>query len=511
MADRYHRYEVAGVGAYGKVYRALDKQTKTIVAVKDLDLEAQRDEIEIIQREIGVMSALVHANVVRCFTSFMHEANLWIVMEYMNAGNVRELLDRALAITKSTQQPVHTLISAGAFCEMARGVLKGLSYIHAEKMLHRDIKAANLLLNDAAEVKLADFGVAGQLNNTLKARNTQVGSPFWMAPEVILQNNYDHKADIWSYGITLYEIATGKPPHSQLHPMKVLFLIPGNDPPVLDPRLYGPELSELVGACLRKDPRARPSAESLLSYSFFKAHADEAATRQELLKVVRTLGPPERTEGPCMTDFGGSGKLAVKSESLKFAWDFDEEEGADSGKLSVPPEEGNQEKDSVSEGEDAQRHEQQQQQLAQAQDGSSGVDEDMVNGVAAQLGSSASVSIPPQSRDLSGGLAEEGGKSAMSKGTSAEAQKGDSRARRKVATIANTGNPGLQRVVLPTLARMRPRIANNAAQSTAMARMGTALMEGESAGEGFVDIFLEELLAQLKREQHPLLAKLTNE
>ncbi|KAL8713524.1 MAG: hypothetical protein Q9220_002386 [cf. Caloplaca sp. 1 TL-2023] len=230
--------------------KRVDKRTGQAVAIKVIDVENADDEVEDIIQEISILSELHSPYVTKYHGSFLRGSDLWIIMEFCSGGSCADLLKAGLI----PEEYITIII---------RELLMGLDYLHGDKKLHRDVKGAN------GQVKLADFGVSGQLTATMTKKNTFVGTPFWMAPEVIKQSGYDHKADIWSLGITALELAKGEPPYSDIHPMKVLFLIPKNPPPTLDGDFSKP-FKDFVDLCLRRDPRERPSAKDLLRHPFIK-------------------------------------------------------------------------------------------------------------------------------------------------------------------------------------------------------------------------------------------------
>ncbi|KAI5799217.1 kinase-like domain-containing protein [Peziza echinospora] len=276
LAAKFQVLEEIGSGSFGVVYKAFERETGAVVAIKHIDLETSEEDIQEIQQEIAVLGTCASQHVTKYYGSFVKGFKLWIsqyhrgfFMEYLGGGSGVDLL------------------KPGPFSEahiavVCKEILLGLDYLHTEGKIHRDIKAANILFSTTGAVKLADFGVATQLSHMKSTRNTFVGTPFWMAPEVIQQNGYDFKTDIWSLGITAMEFANGEPPHSHIHPMKALFIIPKEPAPKLE-GAFSQTFKDFIAQCLVKDPSKRPTARELLKHKFIRS-AGKVEAVQELIE-----------------------------------------------------------------------------------------------------------------------------------------------------------------------------------------------------------------------------------
>lgn len=247
-----------GRGTFGDVYKAINKADNLPVAIKAINIDETTEDVKTIIQEIQVLSRLRSEYITKYLETFVNGTSMWIVMEYCGGGSCADLLK------------YHKKLSEQITAVIIKDVLKGLDYLHSQKKVHRDIKLANILLTEQGQVKLADFGVSGEITFTHLKRNTFVGTPFWMAPEVISRENtgYNEKADIWSTGITTIELVTGSPPLSDKKPIKALFEIPIRSSPTLEGLDYSDNIKDFVKYCLIKKPKKRPNANMLLCHKF---------------------------------------------------------------------------------------------------------------------------------------------------------------------------------------------------------------------------------------------------
>ncbi|XP_056350334.1 STE20-like serine/threonine-protein kinase isoform X3 [Oenanthe melanoleuca] len=251
-----------GDGAFGKVFKAQNKETKVLAAAKVIDTKSE-EELEDYMVEIDILASCDHPNIVKLLDAFYYENNLWILIEFCAGGAVDAVM---LELERPLTEPQIKVV--------CRQTLEALNYLHENKIIHRDLKAGNILFTLDGDIKLADFGVSAKNTRTIQRRDSFIGTPYWMAPEVVMcetskDRPYDYKADIWSLGITLIEMAQIEPPHHELNPMRVLLKIAKSDPPTLaQPSKWSSDFKDFLKKCLEKNVDARWSATQLLQHPF---------------------------------------------------------------------------------------------------------------------------------------------------------------------------------------------------------------------------------------------------
>ena len=262
-----------GQGASGGVYIAHDVNHRSqTVAIKQMNLE-QQPKKELIINEILVMKGSKHENIVNFIDSYLLRGDLWVVMEYMEGGSLTEIV-------------THSVMTEGQIGAVCRETLKGLRFLHSKGVIHRDIKSDNILLNIDGNIKMTDFGFCAQINEINLKRTTMVGTPYWMAPEVVSRKEYGPKVDVWSLGIMIIDMIEGEPPYLNETPLRALYLIATNGTPKLkEPEALSYDIRKFLSWCLQVDFNKRGNADQLLNDKFI-LEADDVESLSPLVKIA---------------------------------------------------------------------------------------------------------------------------------------------------------------------------------------------------------------------------------